>query len=107
MSTTIGLYVQRYAESGEIHTVQVRDSAGGEYPWEPTIYLQRGCKPPIGSLPELSEYLAKQQSNSERMDGVMDKDSPSIEAIFQIFRGHQIEAGEFVDLRRKLTHFAA
>lgn len=47
MSTTRGLYVQRYDGSGEIHSVQVRDSAGGEYPWEPQTYLNR-----IESLPK-------------------------------------------------------
>lgn len=66
MSTTRGLYVQRYDGSGEIHSVQVRDSAGGEYPWEPQTYLNRGCEPPIESLPESSEYFAAHQRNSDR-----------------------------------------
>jgi hypothetical protein len=64
MSTTRGLYVQRYAESAAIHTVQVRDSAGGEYAWEPQTYVQRGCEPPIDSLPESSEYFSSLQRNS-------------------------------------------
>lgn len=55
---TRGLYVQRL-DSGEIHTVQVDDGVGNQYPMEPGVYITRGYLPPIEALPNIDDYVSK------------------------------------------------
>lgn len=55
MSSYTGLYVQRLS-TGQIHGVQVRDTAGTDVPLDPTEYRARGIQPPIEELPDLEEY---------------------------------------------------
>lgn len=55
MSTTKGLYVQRL-DNGEIHGVQVKDSAGNDRSVTPDVYVARGYEPPLESLPNIADY---------------------------------------------------
>jgi hypothetical protein len=54
MSSYTGIYVQRLS-SGEIHSVQVKDTAGNSIPLDPAVYVQRGIQPPIDQLPDLRD----------------------------------------------------
>jgi hypothetical protein len=60
MSSYTGLYVQRL-ESGQIHAVQVRDTAGNELSIDPSTYEQRSVQPPLHALPDLATYQRQQQ----------------------------------------------
>lgn len=51
---TKGLYVQ--ALNGVIHSVQVEDSTGMQWPLNPQQYAARGHQPPIDELPTLETY---------------------------------------------------
>ncbi|WPH22328.1 hypothetical protein [Variovorax paradoxus] len=55
MSSYTGLYVQRL-EDGTIHSVQVVDTGGNSIPLDPETYIERGVKPPIGTLPDQKDY---------------------------------------------------
>ena len=55
---TCGLYVQRLS-TGDVHSVQIKDDAGMEWPVDPSVYITRGYEPPIDSLPDLEEYDGK------------------------------------------------
>ena len=61
MSSYTGLYVQRLS-TGQIHSVQVRDTAGMDMALDPSVYQQRGILSPIEELPDMEEYL-KRKSN--------------------------------------------
>jgi hypothetical protein len=50
-----GLYIQKLT-SGEIVSVQVRDTAGIDLPLSPEDYRARGIQPEIERLPDLATY---------------------------------------------------
>jgi hypothetical protein len=54
-----GLYVQRYS-NGQIHGVQVVDTAGNENSLDPSIYRARGISPPLEELPDIDDYFLHQ-----------------------------------------------
>lgn len=57
MTSYTGLYVQRLS-TGQIHGVQVVDTAGSDYSIDPQTYISRGVQPPIEELPDLDMHLA-------------------------------------------------
>jgi hypothetical protein len=58
MSEYTGLYVQRLSD-GSIFAVQVKDPHGNEISLEPDIYVQRGIKPSIDSLPDKTTTFSR------------------------------------------------
>lgn len=58
MSSYTGLYVQRLS-TGQIHSVQVRDTGGNALPLDPHEYIRRGINPPIEQLPDQDAYHAQ------------------------------------------------
>lgn len=53
---TKGLYVQTLTD-GAVHSVQVEDSTGMQWPLDPGQYNARGHQPPIDELPTLETYI--------------------------------------------------
>lgn len=63
---TKGLYVQTH--NGEvIHSVQVEDSTGMQWPLDPQEYAARGHQPLIDQLPTLEIYTVNNKVNEQQM----------------------------------------
>ena len=54
-SSYTGIFVQKDS-SGNIHTVQVKDTTGTSLPLDIDVYISRGIKPPADKLPDVKEF---------------------------------------------------